>query len=212
MIIYVVFYSEHGHIYKLAEAVAEGARSANGASVKIFRTAEPTWSTAQENSAAMESPKSFAHIPIISAKELAEADAIIFGTPAKFGMMAAPMRKLLDQTRPLWVAGALIGKIGSVFTSTTIHLGGQESALASFYVTLLNLGMIIVGAPYCENRLLSINAISSRNPYGASAVAGPDGDFMHNETEIGIARFQGQHVAEITKFLLRGKELSRGRQ
>jgi len=212
MIIYVVFYSEHGHIYRLAEAVAEGARSVDGASVKILRTANPNWITAQENSAAMESQKSFAHIPVISAKELAGADAIIFGTPAKFGMMAAPMRELMDQTRPLWAAGSLIGKIGSVFTSTTIHLGGQESALTSFHVTLLHLGMIIVGVPYCENRLLSINALSGRNPYGASAVAGPDGDFVPNETEIGIARFQGQHVAEITKFLLRGKELSRGRQ
>ena len=160
----------------------------------------------------MDSRKSIAHIPVISTKELAGADALIFGTPAKFGMMAAQMRNLLDQTRPLWADGALIGKVGSVFASTTIHHGGQESALTSFHVTLLHLGMIIVGVPYCEKRLLSVEAISGRNPYGASAIVGPDGIFMPNETEIGIARFQGQHVAEITKFLVRGKERSGGRR
>jgi NAD(P)H dehydrogenase (quinone) len=210
MIIYVVFYSEHGLVYKLAEAVAEGAQSVDGALVEIFRTAELTRSTNQDKPAATDSRKSFAHVPIISAKELSGADAIIFGTPANFGMMAAQMRNLLDQTRPLWADGALVGKVGSVFTSTSIPHGGQESTLTSFHTTLLHLGMIIVGVPYCENRLLPIDAISGRNPYGASAIVGPDGDFVPNETEIGIARFQGQHVAEVTNFLIRGKERSGG--
>lgn len=212
MIVYIVFCSEHGHIYRLAEAVAEGARSVDGTSVSLFRTAELTGSAAQENAAAIDSRKSFLHIPVISAKELAAADAVIFGTPSKFGMMAAQMRNLLDQTYSLWKKGSLIGKIGSVFTSTSIHQGGQESTLTSFHAKLLHLGMIVVGVPYCENRILTAESISGRNPYGASVIVGKDGIYPLNETEIGIARFQGQHVAEITKFLLRGKEISTGQQ
>ena len=214
MNIYIVFYSIKGRIYKLAEAVAEGAQSVDGASVKIFRAAGLTSTPNQvdDKSESMKSRQLFAHIPVIAARELAKADAIIFGTPTKLGMMAAPMRNLLDQTYPLWASGALIGKVGSVFTSTTTHDGGHESTLTSFHVTLLHLGMIIIGVPYCEKRLLSMEAVSGRNPYGASTIVGSDGIERPNNTEIGIARFQGQYVAETTNFLMRGREFPTGRK
>jgi NAD(P)H dehydrogenase (quinone) len=205
MNIYVVFYSAHGHIYKLAEAVAEGAQSVEGASVKIFRTAEMI-SVPNQGDRRNETIKSFDHIPVIAVGQLVEADAVIFGTPTRLGMMAAPMRNLLDQTGPLWAGGALIGKVGSVFTSTTTPNGGHESTLTSFHVTLLHLGMIIVGVPYCEKRFLSEEWVTGRNPYGASAIVGSDGIIKPNNTEIGIARFQGQYVAETTNFLMRGRE------
>ena len=209
MNIYIVFYSRHGHIYEVAKAVAEGAQSVEGASVRIFRTAElfsPPNQVEKETTAV----KSFAHVPVIEARKLAEADAIIFGTPTKLGMMAAPMRYLLDQTGPLWASGALIGKIGSVFTSTTTPNGGHESTLNSFHVTLLHLGMIIVGVPYCEKRLLSDEYVTGRDSYGTSAILGSDGIRKPNKTEVGIARFQGQYVAEITNFLMLGREAHAG--
>jgi NAD(P)H dehydrogenase (quinone) len=213
MIIYIVFFSVKGHIYKLAEAVAEGARSVEGASVKIFRAADIVPDKVLEKRGAVSARDSFAHIPIIAASELGAADAVIFGTPTRTGTMASPMRSLLDQTGSdqtgsLWADGALNGKVGSVFTSTIGHEGGHESALDSFHVTLLHLGMIIVGVPYCENRLLSMQTVSGRAPYGISGIVGSDGILRLDETEIGIARFQGQHVAEITRLLSRGRGLS----
>lgn len=206
MNIYIVFHSRKGHIFRLAEAVAEGAQSVEGASVKIFRTAELI-SIPNRGDSRSETIKSFVHVPVIAVEQLVEADAVIFGTPTKLGMMAAPMRNLLDQTGPLWAGGALVGKIGSVFTSTTTPNGGHESTLTSFHVTLLHLGMIIVGVPYCEKRLLAEERVTGRNPYGASAMVGSDGIMKPNNTEIGIARFQGQYVAETTNFLLRGRDL-----
>jgi len=212
MNIYVVFFSEHGQVHRLAQAIAEGAQSVEGASVKIFQTERLDSDKAAEKGEASRPRKSFAHVPIIAPWELAGADAIIFGTPAKFGMMAAPMRNLLDQTGPLWADGALLGKVGSVFTSTTTQQGGQESTVTSFHVTLLHLGMIIVGVPYSENRLLSMETISGINPYGAATLVGADENRRPSENEIGIARFQGQHVAEITRHLLLGREISAARR
>jgi NAD(P)H dehydrogenase (quinone) len=212
MNIYVIFYSEHGHVFRLAQAIAEGAQSVDGASVRLFQTEKLAPDEVLEQSGAMEPRKLFAHVPVITAWELAGADAVIFGTPAKFGMMAASMRNLLDQTGPLWADGALLGKVGSVFTSTTTQQGGQESTVTSFHVTLLHLGMIIVGVPYCENRLLSMEAISGVNPYGAATLVGADDARRPSENEIGIARFQGQHVAEITRFLLLGRASSSERR
>jgi NAD(P)H dehydrogenase (quinone) len=206
MIIYVVFYSEHGHVYKLAKAVAEGARSVGGASVELFQVIDIYRESEHEQHEIRESRKQFAHIPYITGTELARADAVIFGTPSRFGIMAPQMRNLLFEMEPLWVDGAMIGKVGSVFTTAAVNQGGQESTLTGFHVALLHLGMIIVGVPYCEKRLLPLEPISGRNPYGASAIVGTDRIFPLNETEIGIARFQGQHVAEVCKFLVRGKE------
>jgi NAD(P)H:quinone oxidoreductase type IV len=133
MNIYVIFYSEHGHVFRLAQAIAEGAQSVDGASVRLFQTEKLAPDEVLEQSGAMEPRKLFAHVPVITAWELAGADAVIFGTPAKFGMMAASMRNLLDQTGPLWADGALLGKVGSVFTSTTTQQGGQESTVTSFH-------------------------------------------------------------------------------
>jgi NAD(P)H dehydrogenase (quinone) len=205
MVIYVVFCSVNGHVHGLAEAVAEGARSVDGATVELFQTPGLTVIDSSDNGEAREPRLSFDCIPVIAAGELVLADAIIFGTPTRFGMMAAEMRNLLDQTAPLWDDGALIGKVGSVFTSTTTQQGGQETTLTSFHAALLHLGMIIVGVPYCERRLLSVGTISGRNPYGASIVVDSNNVRLPNETEIGIARFQGQHVAEVTDALLRGR-------
>jgi NAD(P)H:quinone oxidoreductase type IV len=211
MIIYVVFFSVNGHIYKLAEAVAEGARSVDGATVKVFQTANLIRNDAAEEKEAEETRKSFAHIPIIGAPDLANADAIVFGTPTKFGMMAIEMRNLLEQADPLRSPGSLVGKPGSVFTSTSTHHGGQDSTITSFHVALLHLGMIIVGVPYCDKRLLSVAAISGRSSYVPPPKDVSGGTIQPNDNEIGIARFQGQHVAEITRFLLLGKEVSAGR-
>ena len=204
MNIYIVFYSKCGHIYQLAQAVKEGAQSIEGVSVEIYRTADP-FSPPGQVERETEEVKSLDHVPLIEARKLAEADAIIFGTPTRLGMMAAPMRNLLDQTGPLWASGALIGKVGSVFTSTTTPNGGHESTLTSFHVTLLHLGMIIVGVPYCEKRLLPDEYVTGRNPYGASAIVGTDGLRKISNTEVGIARFQGQYVAETAHFLMLGR-------
>lgn len=212
MNIFIVFYSEGGHVYQLAEAIAEGARSVKGATVELFQAADDSHRSDQDpkKHELQEQKKQFGHIPYIEITELARADAVIFGTPSKFGMMAPAMRILLDRAEPLWSTGALIGKVGSVFTSATVLHGGQESTLTGFHAALLHLGMIIVGIPYCENRLLPMEPISGRNPYGATLLCEKKMTGRINETEIGIARFQGQYVAEITGFLVRGKTLSAG--
>jgi NAD(P)H dehydrogenase (quinone) len=204
--IYIVFYSMYGHVYKLAEAVAEGARSVQGAEVWLFQTAELMSDEVLRMSGAAVARQSFAHVPVIAADALAEADAIIFGTPTRFGMMAAQMRNLLDQTGSLWAKQALIGKVGSVFTSTATQHGGQETTIVSFHTTLLHHGMVIVGVPYSEKGISSMDGISGGGPYGASTVTGPDGSRNPSENELGVARFQGKHVAEITKALVRGRK------
>ena len=132
---------------------------------------------------------------------MAEADAIIFGTPTRFGNMCAQMRNFLDQTGGLWAKGGLIGKVGSVFTSTATQHGGQETTITSFHTTLLHHGMIIVGVPYSEQGLSAIKEVSGGSPYGASTIAGPDGSRQPSENELALARAQGQRVAEITKRL-----------
>jgi NAD(P)H dehydrogenase (quinone) len=210
MIVYIVFSSEHGHVYTLAKAIADGAQSVDGASVKIFQTEPLSREEVVEGGDGGDQGKRFAHVPVITAWELAGADAVIFGAPSKLGMMAAPMRNLLDQTGPLWADGALLGKVGSVFTSTTTGNGSQESPLTSFHATLLRLGMIIVGVPYSENRLLSVDALPGINPNSKSTRAGSDETNRPSESGIEIARFQGQHVAEITRLLLLGKERANG--
>jgi NAD(P)H dehydrogenase (quinone) len=143
----------------------------------------------------------FAHIPVATVEALPEADALIFGTPTRFGNMCAQMRNFLDQTGGIWAKGALIGKVGSVFTSTGTQHGGQETTLVSFHTTLLHHGMVIVGVPYSEQRQTIITEITGGSPYGASTIAGPDGSRQPSENELAIARFQGRHVAQIAKRL-----------
>jgi NAD(P)H dehydrogenase (quinone) len=199
--IQVVFYSMYGHVYKLAEAVVAGASQVAGAKASIFQVPELVPDKILEQSGAKAARNAFAHIPIAKVEQLSDADAIIFGTPTRFGNMCAQMRNFLDQTGGLWAKGALIGKIGSVFTSTATQHGGQETTIQSFHSTLLHHGMIIVGVPYSQQLLLNMSEITGGTPYGASTLAGADGSRQPTENELEIARFQGQHVAEIAKKL-----------
>jgi NAD(P)H:quinone oxidoreductase type IV len=148
--------------------------------------------------------QAFAHVPVADPKNLADADAIIFGTPTRFGNMAAQMRNFLDQTGGLWVKGALIGKVGSVFASTGTQHGGQETTITSFHTTLLHEGMMIVGVPYSCQELVNMSEITGGSPYGAGTLAGSDGSRQPTANELAIARFQGRNVAEITKRLVGG--------
>lgn len=193
----IVFYSMYGHIYTMAEAVAEGARSVEGCSVELLQVPELMPEEVLEKYGAREARSAFAHIPVASVERLAEADAIIFGTPTRFGNMAAQMRNFLDQTGRLWMTGGLVGKIGSVFASTGTQHGGQETTITSFHSTLLHHGMIIVGVPYSEQRLLNMTEITGGTPYGATTLAGADGSRRPSENELAIAHFQGAHVAAI---------------
>jgi NAD(P)H:quinone oxidoreductase type IV len=199
--IQVVFYSMYGHVYQLAEAEAAGAREVPGVDVALYQVPELMPEEALVKSGAKQARAAFAHIPVAKPDQLAEADAIIFGTPTRFGNMCAQMRNFLDQTGGLWMAGKLIGKIGSVFTSTGSQHGGQETTITSFHSTLLHQGMIIVGVPYSEAALLNMNEITGGTPYGASTLAGADGSRKPTENELRIARFQGKHVATIAKRL-----------
>jgi NAD(P)H dehydrogenase (quinone) len=200
--IQVVFYSMYGHVYRLAEAVAQGAREVQGAQVTLYQVPELVPEEALVKSGAKAARAAFAQVPVIKPDQLAEADAIIFGTPTRFGNMCAQMRNFLDQTGRLWANGALVGKIGSVFASTGTQHGGQETTITSFHTTLLHHGMIIVGVPYAEARLVNMNEITGGTPYGASTLAGSDGARAVSENELGIARFQGRHVATIAKKLV----------
>ncbi len=202
MTVHIVFYSMFGHIYQMAEAVAEGAREVEGTQVGLFQVEETLPNEILVETGAGEARAQFAHIPIATVDHLAEADAIIFGTPTRFGNMCAQMRTFLDKTGPLWVAGTLIGKVGSVFASTASQHGGQETTIISFMFTLLHHGMIIVGVPYSEQRLLNLEEIAGGTPYGATTMAGADGSRWPTENELAIARFQGKHVAEVTSRLL----------
>jgi len=199
----VIFYSLYGHNYKMARAVVEGVREVEGAEVGLFQVHETFTPEILEKMGATASKKSFEHIPVATIDDLTEADAIIFGTPTRFGMMAAQMRALLDRTGGIWSKGELIGKVGSVFTSSSTQHGGQESTILSFHTTLLHHGMIIVGVPYSETRQSTLEEITGGSPYGASTIAGGGPDTRQpSENELGIARFQGRHVAEITKKLV----------
>ncbi len=201
MKIQIIFYSMYGHIHKMAEAVAEGARGVEGAEVELYQVAELVPEAALERTGAKAARQFFAHIPEAVPDQMAEADAIIFGTPTRFGNMCAQMRNFLDHTGQLWVRGGLVGKVGSVFTSTATQHGGQETTITSFHSTLLHHGMIIVGVPYTEERLLNMTEISGGSPYGASTLAGSDGSRQPTENELAIARFQGRRVAQIARKL-----------
>ena len=203
MKIYVVFYSTYGHVFHLAEAIAEGARGVEGADVKLFQVAETLTPEVLGKMGATEARKAFEHVPTIQPNQLADADAIIFGTPTRFGNMCAQMRAMLDATGGLWQRGALVGKVGSVFVSTGTQHGGQETTITSFHTTLLHHGMIIVGVPYACAGLVEMGEITGGSPYGSSTLAGGDGSRQPSKNELEIARFQGKHVAEITKKLVR---------
>lgn len=187
----------------MAQAVAEGARQVEGARVSLYQVAELMPDDVLERIGAKAARAAFADIPVARPEQLAEADAILFGTPTRFGNMCAQMRNFLDQTGQLWLRGALIGKVGSVFASTASQHGGQETTITSFHTTLLHHGMVVVGVPYAEPALLNMNEITGGSPYGATTLAGGDGSRQPSENELTIARFQGRHVTEIARKLTR---------
>lgn len=191
--ILVVYYSMYGHIETMANAIAEGARSVSGVEVTVKRVAE----TMPEDAAKKAGAKLDQVAPIADPHELGEYDAIIFGTPTRFGNMSGQMRSFLDQTGGLWVKGALVGKVGSVFTSTGTG-GGSETTITSFWNTLAHHGMMIVGLPYSAPELTDISELRGGSPYGAATIAGADGSRQPSTKELALAKFQGAHVAKMT--------------
>lgn len=193
----VVYYSTWGHVEQLAQSVAEGARSRQGVAVTMKRVPE----LMPEDKAREAGAKLEQEAPVAEPTELADYDAVIFGTPTRFGNMAAQMRNFLDQTGSLWFQGSLIGKVGSVFASTGSQHGGQETTLTSFHTTLLHHGMVVVGVPYSCPELTTMDEITGGTPYGATTLAGGDGSRQPSANELAIARFQGQHVADVASRL-----------
>lgn len=202
MKVLIVYYSMYGHVHRLAEAVAEGVREVPGAIAELRRVPETLPEEVLAKMGAIEAQKAFAHVPICRVDELAEADAIIFGTPTRFGNMCGQMRQFLDATGSLWAKGALIGKVGSVFVSTASQHGGQETTILTFAVTLLHHGMVVVGLPYSFKEMLGINEVMGCSPYGASTIVGPTGERMPSTAELAGARFQGKRVATIASKLV----------
>jgi len=193
----VLYYSMYGHVETMAEAIAEGARAVDDIEVQIKRVPE----TMPEDQARSAGAKLDQAAPVADPQELSDYDGIIFGTPTRFGNMCGQMRTFLDQTGSHWMQGTLIGKVGSVFTSTASQHGGQETTLTSFHTTLLHQGMVIVGVPYACKELLNMDEITGGTPYGASTMADADGSRQPSANELAIARFQGRHVAQITRWL-----------
>ena len=191
----IIFYSAHGHIYKMAKAIEQGVRDVEGAEVCLYRVPE----FGPDDTGAAKA--GFGHVPIAQPERLADADAIFFGTPTRFGNMCPQMRSFLDAASSLWFSGALIGKVGSVFVSTASQHGGQETTITSFHTTLFHYGMILVGVPFSEQRLVTVDEVSGGTPYGASTIAGIDGSRQPTENELAIARFQGKHAAGIARKL-----------
>ncbi len=199
----IVEYSLYGHIYKMAEAVAEGVRQVEGCEAVIKRVPETLSDEILGMMGALEAQKGMAHIPVVTVADLAEADAIIFGTPTRFGNMCGQMRQFLDATGGLWAKGALVGKVGSVFVSSATQHGGQESTILNFHTTLLHHGMVVVGLPYAFAGQMGISEITGGSPYGASTITGGQGERMPSENELAAAKYQGKHVATIAAKLLR---------
>ncbi|WOE68815.1 NAD(P)H:quinone oxidoreductase [Hydrogenimonas thermophila] len=202
MKILVVYYSMYGHIHQMAQAVAEGAKMVEGAEVELRRIPETLSIEVLEKMGAIEPQKAFAHIPVCTLEELASADAIIFGTPTRFGNMCGQMRQFFDSTGQLWKDGTLVGKVGGVFTSASTQHGGLESTILSSHITLLHQGMIIVGLPYSFQEQMGVDKIRGGSPYGASTIAGADNSRTPDENELDGARFQGRHIATITSKLV----------
>lgn len=201
MKVLIVYYSMYGHVHRMAEAMVEGVKTVSGAEVVTRRVPETLPPDVLAQMGAVEAQKKFQHIPVATVDELAAADAIIFGTPTRFGNMCGQMRQFLDATGQLWAKGALVGKVGSVFTSTATQHGGQESTLLSFHITLLHHGMVVVGLPYSFQGQMRNDEITGGSPYGASTIAGTQGERAPTENELQAARFQGAHVATIASKL-----------
>jgi len=202
MKVLVVYYSLYGHVHQMAEAIAEGAQKVVGAQVEMRRVPETLPHEVLEKMGAVDAQKALAHIPICKVDELPQADAILFGTPTRFGNMCGQMRQFLDATGQLWAKGALVGKTGSVFAGSATQHGGQESTILSFHITLLHHGFVVVGLPYTFQGQMRIDEMTGGSPYGASTIAGGKGERMPSENELAAARFQGEHVAAIASKLI----------
>lgn len=204
MKILIVYYSTFGHVHTMAHAVAEGAKQVNGAEVVLRRVPETLPEDVIIKMGAEAPQQMMAQVPLATVDELASADAIIFGTPTRFGNMCGQMRQFLDATGQLWATGALVGKVGSVFVSSATQHGGQESTILSFHTTLLHHGFVVVGLPYAFQGQMNNEEITGGSPYGASTIAGTSGERTPSNNELDGARFQGQHVATIAAKLIPG--------
>jgi NAD(P)H dehydrogenase (quinone) len=197
MKVLIVYYSTYGHVHQMAAAVAEGVAQIDGAEAVLRRVPETLPAEVLEKMGAVQAQESMADVPICTVDELAAADAVIFGTPTRFGNMCGQMRQFLDATGQLWASGALVGKVGSVFVSTATQHGGQESTILTFHVSLLHHGFVVVGLPYAFQGQMRLDEITGGSPYGASTIAGGSGERMPSANELEAARFQGKHVAQI---------------
>jgi NAD(P)H dehydrogenase (quinone) len=197
MKVLILFYSVYGHIYKMAQAAAEGAGSIAGAQVDIKRVPETLPDHILQQIGAASFQKAFSHLPVCAIEELPAYDAILFGTPTRFGNMCGQMKQFLDGAGPLWQKNALVGKVGGVFTSSATQHGGQESTVLSFHILLLHLGFIIVGLPYSFGGQTRLDQITGGSPYGASTIAGSTTPRQPSANELEAARFQGRHIAQI---------------
>ncbi len=201
MKVLVTFYSTYGHLHEMAKAVVRGIESVDGAEACLRRIPETLPEEVLGKMGALEAQKGFHQVPEVTIDDLIEADAIIFGTPTRFGNMAAQVRQFLDSTGQLWMEGKLVGKIGSVFAASATQHGGQESTILSFHTTLLHHGMVVVGLPYAFQGQMGIAEITGGSPYGATTIAGGKGERMPSENELAGAEFQGRHVASLASKL-----------
>ncbi|HEY5975863.1 MAG TPA: NAD(P)H:quinone oxidoreductase, partial [Geobacteraceae bacterium] len=197
MKVLVLYYSMYGHVHRMAEAIAAGVGELPGATADLRRVPETLPAEVLAKMGAVEPQKAMAHISVATVDELPTYDAIIFGTPTRFGNMCGQMRQFLDATGQLWLKGSLVGKVGSVFTSSATQHGGQESTILTFHTTLLHQGMVVVGLPYAFAGQMRIDEITGGSPYGASTITGGQGERLPSENELAAARFQGRHVAAI---------------
>src|SRR5947209_15210001 len=193
----IVFHSLYTHVYRLAEAIAEGAREVAGAEVLLAQVAETLPPEVLAKMGAVEAKKVFAHVPVADPHALADADAIILGAPTRYGATCAQMQAFLDATGGHWVQGSLIGKVGGAFTSTASQHGGQETTLIHMHTFFYHQGMVVAGVPYAAQELLNLDEITGGTPYGASTISGPRGERTPTANELAIARFQGRHVAQL---------------
>jgi NAD(P)H dehydrogenase (quinone) len=193
----IIFYSLYGHVYRMAEAVAEGAREVSGAEVTLYQVPELLPDSVLEKMGAVQAKKAFAHVPVAKVDQLPQADAIIFGAPTRYGNVVSQIQSFIDATGQLWLTGALIGKVGGVFTSTATQHGGQETTIRSLHTELFHHGMVVVGVPYSCQELMNMTEITGGSPYGAGTLAGTKGERQPSANELAIARFQGRHTAQI---------------
>lgn len=193
----VIFYSLYGHVYRLAQEIAAGAREVAGAEVELLQVEETLPADVIAKMGATEAKKAFAQVPIADPRKLAEADALIFGTGTRYGSATSQMQAFFDNTGPLWSSGALVGKVGGVFTSSASQHGGQETTLISMQTFLFHMGMAVVGVPYAAQELVNMAEITGGTPYGATTITGPKGERMPSANELAIARFQGRHTTQI---------------